>query len=353
MLNSAEELKDFLSGEGVILDVRSPSEFLHAHLPDAVSLPLFSDQERATVGTTYKKEGRQAAIELGIKIAGPKAADILAKARSLVQAYGSGKPAARVHCWRGGMRSAAVASLLGAVGIRCITLRGGYKSYRRFCLEQLDCQKPIIILGGLTGSGKTAMLAALKRRGQQVLDLEQLACHRGSAYGALRGICQPSSEQFENDIAWGWSHFDATKPVWIEGESRLIGRCKIPEGLERQMCQAPIILVERPIQERLEIIFRDYSAMDKEYLIEATSRLSKRLGSEAAKNIIDLLESGSFFQDKNKAMELIADTILRYYDKTYLHAIQARHQTVYPIQGAALTDDEWADKLIEKMASLD
>ena len=337
-------VKEFLKGEGIILDVRSPSEYAHSHLPGSVSLPLFTDEERAIVGTAYKKQGREKAIEIGIEIAGPKASNLLRDAKSKI----AGKPVARVHCWRGGMRSGAVATLLSTAGIRCTLLCGGYKAYRRHCLKVLEKPKKVIILGGLTGSGKTAILHKLKEKGEQVLDLEGLACHRGSAYGAMPEIPQPSTEQFENRIADEWSCFTSEKPVWIEGESRQIGRCKIPESLHSQMCQAPIILVERPTKERLEIIFDDYAKLDTEYLIQSTERLAKRLGSEATHQVIEMIQNG-LENNKKKALEMISNTILRYYDKTYLFSIEKRKQPLFPLKGEGLTDSEWAETVLKSV----
>jgi len=344
-----QNLKEFLKKPGIILDVRSPSEYAHSHLPGAVNLPLFSDEERAIVGTTYKKQGREKAIEVGIDIAGPKASAMLKEAKKKIEAFDSRAPAARVHCWRGGMRSGAVATLLTTAGIRCTLLRGGYKAYRRHCLKVLEESKQIIIVGGLTGSGKTAILHALKNMGEQVLDLEGLANHRGSAFGAMPDNPQPSTEQFENRIADQWSGFDPNKPVWIEGESRQIGRCKIPESLHEQMNLAPIALINRPKEERLEIIFRDYSKLDAEYLIQSTEKLAKRLGSEATKTIVETIRGGALENDKKKVLEILSNTILHYYDKTYLYSIEKRKQPTYPIVGAGFTDNTWAEKLIKSV----
>ncbi|WP_416670847.1 tRNA 2-selenouridine(34) synthase MnmH [Egbenema bharatensis] len=173
-------LSSFLTTPGIILDVRSPAEYEQGHIPGAVSFPLFSNEERAIVGTCYKQQGREQAIELGFEIAGPKCAEFVRRAKGLAP-----DRLVRVHCWRGGMRSEAIAWILKMAGLRVSVLEGGYKSFRRWVLSCFDQPKPILILGGMTGAGKTVILQELAVRGAQVLDLEALANHRGSSYGNL------------------------------------------------------------------------------------------------------------------------------------------------------------------------
>ena len=170
----------FLQMTSPILDVRSPGEFDHAHIPTALSFPLFDNDERAQVGTCYKQQSRDEAVELGLELVGPKLAMFVATAKTL-----SPERDVRVHCWRGGMRSGSMAWLLETAGFSVTTLTGGYKAFRHWVRETLAIPKPIISLGGMTGTGKTAILFALAEQGEQVLDLEGLAHHRGSSYGAL------------------------------------------------------------------------------------------------------------------------------------------------------------------------
>lgn len=232
---------DFLAENSPILDVRSPSEFAQAHIPNAISFPLFTDEERAQVGICYKHEGRDAAVELGFAIAGGKFAGFIAQAKEIAP-----DRHVRLHCWRGGMRSGAVAWVLGMAGFEVTTLKGGYKAFRHWAMRQNEKSLRVITLGGMTGTGKTKILAALAAEGEQVLDLEAIANHRGSSYGALGLPPQPSTEQFENLIAMQWSKFDRDRPVWIEAESRGIGRCRVPVGIFDQMKQAPILQIVRP-----------------------------------------------------------------------------------------------------------
>ena len=272
-------ISDFLAVPGPILDVRSPGEFARAHIPGAMNFPLFSDEERAEVGTCYKHEGREQAVELGFEIVGPKCASFVKRAKRL-----AGDRQVRVHCWRGGMRSASMGWLLQTAGLKVSLLEGGYKAFRGWCLQQLQLPRPVILLGGMTGSGKTYILQALERLGEQIIDLEGLANHRGSSYGALGLPDQPSTEQFENKLAMEWHQLDPRRRVWLEAESRAVGSCRIPAAVFAQMEVAPVIRVRRSRQERIETISEMYGESDIEGLIAATQRIRKRLGGAAHPN---------------------------------------------------------------------
>lgn len=318
------DIEPFLALSGAILDVRSPAEYAHGRIPGAVSLPLFDDAERAAVGTTYKQVGRQQAIQQGLQLVGPKLANFTSIAANYV-----GDSCAKVHCWRGGMRSSSMAWLLNTVGLPTATLNGGYKTFRRWVLDVLSQLKQVQLIGGLTGSGKTALLHALRDSGEQVLDLEQLANHRGSSYGMLGMPPQPSTEQFENEIAFQWASFNAQHPVWIEDESRMIGSCKIPDAIYSQMRQAPLYFVERSLPERLKNLTCDYGHIDCVNLIAATQRLQRRLGGARTKQIIDSITAGRL----DEAME----AVLHYYDTTYRYALQRRQQPTHTLNAEGLS----------------
>lgn len=330
------EASDFLNAPGVILDVRSPGEFSHAHIPGAINLPLFSDSERSQVGTTYKKVGREAAIEQGLAIVGPKLHDFVKQAKQHVK-----NDIAKVHCWRGGMRSSSMAWLLSTAGLKTATLKGGYKAFRQWVLSTFSVKHRIFVIGGLTGSGKTQILQALKQNGEQILDLESLANHRGSSYGMLGMPLQPSNEHFENKIAVEWAAFDPARPVWMEDESRLIGSCKIPDSLFSLMRAAPLFIVKKPFSERLGQLLKDYGSADRKQLIEATQRISRRLGSLRAKEIIQAIEAGRL----DKAIEMT----LQYYDAAYLKGIDQRKQTPYKIYKEGLSASEWAQEITHEL----
>lgn len=326
---------DFLNAPGVILDVRSPGEYAQGHLPGAVRFPLFTNEERAEVGICYKHEGRDAAVELGFAIAGPKFAQFIATAKEL-----SPDRQVRLHCWRGGMRSEGVAWVLGMAGFEVMVLQGGYKTFRRWVLANFEQPKPILMLGGMTGTGKTEILHQLTELGSQVLDLEGLASHRGSSFGALGLPPQPTNEQFENEIAVRWSQFQADQPIWIEAESKRIGLCRVPEPLFQQMDQAVVLEIVRPRSERLAALVEVYGATNREELVIATERIRRKLGGLRTQTAVDLIRAGNL----TDAFELI----LEYYDKTYTYDLQRRNVARYPIDVTGLSAKESAELLLEK-----
>ncbi|MCG5058891.1 MAG: tRNA 2-selenouridine(34) synthase MnmH [Limnoraphis sp. WC205] len=307
---------EFLQDPGVILDVRSPAEYTQGHIPGAISFPLFSDQERAQVGICYKQKGRDQAVELGFALVGPKSADLIAQARILAP---DGK--IRIYCWRGGMRSSGVAWILEMAGFEVFLLNGGYKAFRRWGRSLFSVSQPIILLGGMTGTGKTEILNALRTLGEQTLDLEDLANHRGSSYGALGQPPQPTNEQFWNLISLQWSRFQRHQPVWIEAESKRIGICRVPQEIFQQMEQAPVILIQRTREERLSLLVELYGTANREDLIQATKRIHKHLGGLRTTEAINLIQ-------QEKLTEAL-DLILHYYDKAYTYDLQKRSRLAY------------------------
>jgi tRNA 2-selenouridine synthase len=303
---------EFLQQSSVILDVRSPAEFTQGHIPGAVSFPLFSDDERAQVGICYKQEGRDRAVELGFALAGPKFAGFIAHARQLAP---DGQ--VRLHCWRGGMRSEAVAWVLEMAGLEVSLLVGGYKAFRRWVHQQFATPKSILVLGGMTGTGKTDILTALAAQGAQTIDLEGLASHRGSSFGALGLPPQPTNEQFENQLALQWAQLDPDSPVWIEAESRRIGLCRIPDPIFHQMQRARVIEIKRDRSERLAALVQVYGAVDRQGLVRATERIRKHLGGLRTQQAVDLLHQDQLAE----AFDLILD----YYDRTYTYDLQRRN----------------------------
>lgn len=328
-------LDAFIKSPGVIFDVRSPAEFSQGRIPRAVNLPLFTNAERALIGTAYKQQGKQQAIDLGLKLVGPKLADFIAQARQHAP-----EGIVKVHCWRGGMRSAAMAWLLSFAGFHTSTLIGGYKVFRRWALDRVAShQYNLIVIGGMTGSGKTSILHALKSNGAQVLDLEACANHRGSSFGMLGSGPQPSNEQFENEIAIQLSSFDISQAIWVEDESRQIGSCNIPSNFFQQMRSSLLIHIEVPIQERLARLLNEYGNTPPEQLANATKRIQKRLGSQRTKLILDAIESGKL----EDAIELV----LRYYDSAYVYNRNLEVRQKIQLSGESLSPSSWAKRLIE------
>ncbi len=295
-----------------IVDVRSPAEYSQGHIPGAINLPLFTDEERAKVGTLYKQAGAQPAFLLGLQIVGPKLEGFVRQALQLA-------PHRRiaVHCWRGGQRSESMAWLFRKAGFEVAVLEGGYKRYRRYVLECLE-QLPFyfIVLGGKTGAGKTKILHALQQLGEQVLDLEALAHHKGSSFGSIGEAPQPTQEQFENDLAGALRKFHSARRLWVENESRSIGRLYLPAGLWQQMKNAPLLHIEVPHAYRIQNLIEDYAWAPLPQLEEAFRRIGKRLGGLRLKTALEALQRADF--------TTAAEMALAYYDKTYCFEIESR-----------------------------
>jgi tRNA 2-selenouridine synthase len=296
-----------------ILDVRAPIEFAHGHVPGALSLPLFTDEERARIGTTYKQVSQEKAVHLGLEFFGPKMSAMAKQAKKLAP----GKEV-RLHCWRGGMRSGAVLWLLELAGFKVHLLDHGYKDYRRAVLASFAQPRQWRVLAGLTGSGKTDVLHALADAPYHhpVLDLEELAHHKGSAFGAIGQPAQPTQEQFENNLAAALAQLPTDAPIWVEDESRQIGRLTIPAALFAQMHAAPRYVLEVPREARVIKLAAEYGAENPAELAAAIERLQKRLGGLATKQALAAVEAGDF----GRMVELVLD----YYDKTYTHGLEPR-----------------------------
>ena len=309
-----------------VLDVRAPIEFAQGHVPGALNLPLFSDEERARIGTTYKQVSQERAVHLGLDFFGPKMSGMVKFAQKLAH----GKEV-RLHCWRGGMRSGAVLWLLELAGFRVHLLDHGYKDYRRAVLASFAQPRQWRVLGGLTGSGKTDVLHQLTALpGQPVLDLEGLAHHKGSAFGAIGQPAQPTQEQFENNLAAALAVLPADAPIWVEDESRQIGRLTIPPGLFAQLQAAPRFVLEVPHAARVAKLAAEYGAEDPQLLAEAIERLRKRLGGLATQQALDAVAAHDF--------PLMVERVLDYYDKTYTHGLVPRPdepaRTLVPVPGS-------------------
>ncbi len=294
-----------------VADVRTPAEFEHGHIPGAYNIALFSNEERVKVGTTYKQQGREKAILLGFDLTGAKWSGFIQQALEIAP-----DKKIALHCWRGGMRSGAMAWALDLYGFEVYLLEGGYKKYRRWVLDQFGEQYNLMVLGGMTGSGKTLILHQLHELGEQVIDLEDLAQHNGSSYGSMNKLLQPSQEQFENDLATQLVQLDKNKLLWIEDESITIGKRSIPNGLWDQMKRASLLNIKVPLIQRIDFLVQEYGQLDKDFLIECTQRIWKRLGPEQTKNAVTAITEGR--------MADFISLVLVYYDKTYRTGIGKR-----------------------------
>lgn len=317
------DIEEFLrlSVDYPVLDVRSPGEYKHAHIPGAISFPLFTDEERKVVGTAYKQQSREQAIKFGLDYFGVKMRKMVEEAESILgnkQPDTEGKnKTLLVHCWRGGMRSGAVAWLLDLYGFKIYTLVGGYKAFRKWSLAQFEKQYSFRILGGYTGSGKTHLLENLHQKGEAVVNLEALANHKGSAFGNIGMPAQPSQEQFENKLALTLSKLAKTnKTIWLEDESQRIGDVNLPLNIWKQMRKTQVFFVDIPFEERLQHIVLEYGKLEKERLVNGVIRIKKRLGGLETKEAVNAL-----IEDR---IEDCFRILLTYYDKWYSKGLHNR-----------------------------
>ncbi len=354
-INIEEFIK--LAEEFPVIDVRSPAEFLHGHIPGAHNIPLLDNDERAKVGTAYKQTGRQKAIEIGLELVGPKLRSFIAQAQEVFkkipkqvrddeQETGNSKPkTVLVHCWRGGMRSANFAHLLNVYGYKTYTLNKGYKAYRNFVLESFKNKPDILIIGGETGSGKTEILLNISKRSHQIVDLEALANHKGSAFGSLGELPQPTQEQFENNLSHALSALDPSRKVWMEDEARSIGRTQLPNPLWEMMKQAPILRIRFPKELRLDRLMNDYGKFSKEELQNCILKIGKRLGPQHVKKALEELEKGNLRE--------VADITLGYYDKAYNYNHEIRNmKDVFFVESETADASVNAEKLISFAGSM-
>jgi tRNA 2-selenouridine synthase len=311
-------ISDFLAtAAGPILDVRAPAEYAQGHIPGAISLPLFTDEERARIGTTYKQVNPDKAVLLGLDYFGPKMRRMVEEARKLAPGQ-----EVRLHCWRGGMRSGAVQWLLELGGLQVNLLDKGYKDYRRWALAEMARPRQLRVLGGYTGSGKTAVLHALAAQGEPVLDLEKLANHQGSSFGSLGQPPQPTQEQFENDLAAALAALPDDRPIWIEDESRSIGGLGIPNDFFAQMQAAPLLVLDVPREARVQYLAADYGRHDAGGLASAVLRLGKRLGGLVTKEALGAIAEND--------MPRMVELVLAYYDKSYGYGLEGRKGVTVP-----------------------
>jgi tRNA 2-selenouridine synthase len=295
-----------------LLDVRTPAEFALGHIPGAMNLPLFTNEERAEVGTLYKQQSPEAAFLRGLELAGSHMRWYVEEAMRLAP-----EKKVRLHCWRGGQRSSSLGWLLQQAGFQVEVVEGGYKAFRQAGRQLLsNWSRPLLILGGPTGAAKTEVLKVLARRGETVVDLEGLANHKGSSFGALGEEPQPTVEQFENDLFSLFASLDPDdhRPVWLENESRAIGRVYIPQELWLKMRQSPLLILDTPLEWRVDHLVAVYARASRQELVESFERISKRLGGQHVQAALDALKANDH--------ATAARIALRYYDKAYAYSLE-------------------------------
>ena len=304
-------LMDFRILTSPIIDVRSPIEFNQGHWPGAINIPLFSNKERELIGKSYKKEGQLKAIFNGLKVTVPNIQKLINLIIEITSQQDQSNKSLRIYCWRGGMRSKAVAWLARRNGIKTYLLKDGYKSYRKWVLSQFEADLPIRLLGGKTGTGKTEILKSMNSKAIFVIDLEGLANHRGSSFGSLGMEQQPTTQQFENIIAEQIDIYfkSSSLEIWLEAESSYLGKCRIPNNLYKKMKNAPILEIIKTEKERIDNLVNVYSQNPKNELKDAVNRISKRLGPIRTKDALTAIDKSEW----PKACKAMLD----YYDRCY------------------------------------
>jgi len=321
------------------IDVRSPSEYKTGHIIGAVNVPLFSDSERAIVGTLYKKVSKEVAIAKGFELAEPKRQQIVDAVKRV-----AGNEAL-VYCWRGGMRSGSVCRLLAEYDVQAKKIEGGYKAYRKHIRASFQKPAHYIVLGGFTGSGKTIILHGLQKHNIQILDLEGLANHKGSVFGHIGQPPQPTSEQFENNFYQKLQPLNKTEPIIIENESYAIGQVHLPEPFLLQMRSSPLISMDVAKDARVKRLVEEYGNFDKKELSAAAKRLEKKLGSKNLANIEEFLQHDRF--------DLACEQLLTHYDSYYNRSFGKRAKEdvhVLQLRGTDLEKD--VEKVARKIKEL-
>ena len=321
-----------------VVDVRSQGEFRAGHIGGAINIPLLNNEERVIVGTTYKQKGQGEAIKEGFKLVGPRLEGIISETEKVAQGR-----EILVHCWRGGMRSNNFCQFVGMAGIRSQSLAGGYKAYRQVAFDSFKKPLPIILLTGCTGSGKSEVLRALAAQGEQILDLEGLAHHKGSAFGGLLMPPQPTTEQFQNDLFEEISKLDTSKRVWVEDESLAIGKIFLPDDFWLTMRQRPLVQMDVSKEVRIQRLVNEYGPADRVVFLEIMEKIVKKLGGQHFKEAKQKLQQGD--------MASTIDILLTYYDKAYLESINKRKdriQLTLPWDGCET--DRYAEELIKEVS---
>lgn len=313
-------LNDFLSlrHQLPVVDVRSQGEYQQGHIQGAINLPILNNEERVAVGTDYKQKGQREAIKTGFRLVGPRLEGIISE----VEKISSGKELL-VHCWRGGMRSNNFCQFASMAGVKTHPLMGGYKVYRQAALDSFRKNFQLILLTGCTGSGKSEVLRALKEQGAQILDLEKLASHKGSAFGHLMMDAQPTTEQFQNDLFEEILKLDLSKPIWVEDESIAIGKIFLPTPFFQTMMKSPLVKMEVSREVRVQRLVNEYGDANKDEFLAIMGKITKKLGGQNYNAAKEKLEQGD--------MASTIDILLNYYDKAYLNSIDKRNEKILKV----------------------
>lgn len=313
-------IEEFLqeSKEGIIIDVRSPLEYFKGHIPRAINVPLFEDAERAEIGTMYKQKGKETAVTRGLEIVSPKMVHFVTQVKAIAQGR-----KVFVYCFRGGMRSNSFAWLMNTSGLEAQILTGGYKVFRNYILQYFEQKFKLVLIGGSTGSGKTEILKHLSALDIQSVDLEAIAHHKGSAFGAINEPLQWPQQNFEHQLFDAFNSLNLAQLIVLEDESQSIGFNKIPHPLWLQMKKAPIIKFDIPFELRVQKLVDDYTTTDINALKASVLKISEKLGGDNAKLCLQYLDEGRLAD--------VARRALQYYDKAYAHIYKCKNQPVITV----------------------
>ena len=321
-----------------VVDVRSEGEFETGHIKHAINIPLLNNTERIAVGTDYKQKGQYEAIKTGFRLVGPRLLGIIETTEKVTTSK-----EIIVHCWRGGMRSSNFCQFVSMVGVKTHQLKGGYKTYRHEALQSFKKPFQFVIIGGCTGSGKSEILRALAKQGEQIIDLEKLANHKGSAFGGLMQPPQPTTEQFQNDLFEEILKLDVRKPIWIEDESIAVGKIFLPNDFWQTMCTSPVVEVELDKSARIDRLVHEYGGADKKEFLEAMERITKRLGGQHFKAAKEKLLQND--------MAATIDILLTYYDKAYLNGLEKKkHRIKTTMEWNGKDVDTFVNDLMAKLS---
>lgn len=321
-----------------VVDVRSESEYENGHIRSAVNIPLLNNPERTIVGTTYKQMGQQEAIKIGFKLVGPRLSNIIEDAGKIGDEF-------IVHCWRGGMRSSNFCQFMNMARVKTHQLKGGYKAYRQHALESFKKQLTLYSICGYTGSGKSEILRAIANEGEQILDLENIARHKGSVFGGLMMPPQPTTEQFQNELFEEILRLDLSKRIWIEDESIAIGKIFLPEDLWKQMAKSTLLEISVCKEVRINRLVNEYGVADKMKFLEAMVKVTKKLGGQHFSAAKEKLLQGD--------MSSVIEILLTYYDKSYRNGLENKKKRIKLYSSWNGTDVHvYARQLIKEVNSL-
>jgi len=313
---TAADVLSRLADFDTVIDARSEGEFAEDRIPGAVNWPSLSDAERKLVGTEYKQDSPFIAKKRGAALVARNIAAHIE--REVFDKPKDWQPL--VYCWRGGKRSGSLALVLDQIGFKVHLLEGGYREYRRAVLaelQQLPQRFVYRVVCGKTGSGKSRLLKALRERGAQVLDLEELANHRGSVLGLVPGSPQPSQKQFDSRVWDALRRFDPARPVWVESESKKVGELRVPESLIERMRAAPCVRIELPLEARVALLMEDY-----DFFVKDVPAFCERLDALRALRGNEVVNAWQEAARAGRIESVVRDLLLTHYDPVYLQSMQ-------------------------------